>query len=151
MRMQGDLAGARVLQEAVLEGYERTLSEDHLDLLRAFGPDASPRGPLITMTADSPLTFAGLLFDQDPNVILLVHVKEFAKTQRVSPHAYLPQKLATLLYLLSIAAALVQCAERITSLEDEHLINAFQWGLKQSWIDDNCAALLSKAVLHLKN
>lgn len=119
------------------------------ELVRAFGPEAARNGRLVPTGQGPAQTFAGVLFDTEPDVVLLVQIKEFAKTQRATPQALIPRNVATVIYLLSIAAALVHGGERITSLQDPPLREAFEWALRLSWIDDNCSALLSKAALRL--
>jgi hypothetical protein len=99
---------------------------------------------------DWPLTFGALFAAAHPPVALVRQVKEFAKAHRDSPRSCYPRPLATLLYCASIAAALVRCGERITSLSDDQLRQAFAWGLAQSWNREPLVSLLRDAASLLR-
>jgi hypothetical protein len=86
------------------------------------------------------------LFDHArPPLELLSIVKEFAKRNRGRPESLLPDEVATVLYFLSIATALLRWQERISRLSDDELQAGFKWSLAQPWIDDSGRNILTAA------
>ncbi len=114
--------------------------------LGGLSPEFAPK--LTTLMKSQGLLLRNLtdLFQHSyPPIEVLRLVKDYAKRCRNHQRSELPQELATILYLASIAVALVRCEERITELEDCVLHNGFTWGLGQPWIDDNTRALFEQA------
>jgi len=89
-------------------------------------------------------TFGDLLFHPAPPVEWLESVKQFAKGCRSRPEGPLPDEIATVLYLMSIAAALVRCRRRITRQDDASLSYGLEWALDQPWVDARTRALLEE-------
>lgn len=87
-------------------------------------------------------TFAELLDHPHPPVELLELTKRFAKACRSDPQGPLPDEIATVLYFLSIAAALARCGRRITKMDDSSLRYSLDWALGLPWLDDSSRRLL---------
>ncbi len=87
-------------------------------------------------------TFGDLLQHRSPPIELLQQAKDFAKACRNQPDGPVPDEIATALYFLCIAAALVKCARRITKMDDRSLRRSIDWALKQSWLDEPSQQLL---------
>ena len=118
--------------------------------LGAFGPGAA--GKLWTLVEAGNLllrSFRDLFQHPSPPIELLELVKDFAKLNCDRPESVLPTEIATVLYFLSIAAALVRCRRRITELSDAQLREGFAWALRQSWIDETARELLESASARL--
>jgi hypothetical protein len=94
-------------------------------------------------------SFRDLFQHPAPPLELLELVKDFAKLNRDQPESVLPTEVATVLYFLSIAAALTRCSRRITTLGDRQLREGFAWSLRQRWIDETARALLESASVNL--
>jgi hypothetical protein len=110
--------------------------------------DPGIRGKLKTLTEASGLllkSFRDLFQHPAPPLELLRLVKEFAKLNREQRESLLPSDLATVLYYLSIAAALVRWGERISALTDDELRRGFAWTLSQDWIDEAARELVVSA------
>jgi hypothetical protein len=96
---------------------------------------------------DRPLgTFRDLLHHPCPPIELFELTKEFAKVNRSDPDSPLAGEVASVLYILSIVAALVKCGRRITRLSDEALRLSLDWALGQSWLDKSTRALLEEGM-----
>jgi hypothetical protein len=96
---------------------------------------------------DRPLgTFGDLLRHPSPPLRLLELTKEFAKARRSHPRSPLPDEIATVLYFLSIAAAMTRCGTRITRMDDHSLEYGLKWALKQPWLDDSSRGLLEEGL-----
>ena len=96
--------------DPALAGQFRALAEGSGLLLRSFGQ---------------------LFQHPEPPLELLRMVKEFAKRNLDQPGSALPSQIASALYYLSIAAALVRWGERISSLSDADLAEGFRWDRAQ--------------------
>lgn len=110
--------------------------------------DRGIRGKLKTLTEASGLllkSFRDLFQHPAPPLELLRLVKEFAKLNREQPESLLPSDVATVLYYLSIAAALVRWDDRISALTDDELRRGFAWTLSQGWIDEPAKELVNSA------
>jgi DNA-directed RNA polymerase specialized sigma24 family protein len=81
-----------------------------------------------------------------PLVELLELVKDFAKEHRTDPESPMPRAVATALYYASIAVALVRCGQRITRHDDATLLQGFQWGIDQPWVDEPVRNLLREGL-----
>lgn len=110
--------------------------------------DPGVSGKLKTLTDASGLllkSFRDLFQHPAPPVELLRLVKEFAKFNRDQPESLLPPEVASVLYYLSIAAALARWGERISALSDEELQRGFGWAMSQNWMDEPARELLGSA------
>ncbi len=111
--------------------------------------DPGVSGKLKTLTDASGLllkSFRDLFQHPAPPVELLRVVKEFAKLHRDQPKGFLPADVASVLYYLSIAAAMARWGERISALSDEALQRGFAWARSQNWIDEPARDLLGSAI-----
>lgn len=91
------------------------------------------------------ISFRDLFQAPAPARELLALVKDFAKANLEQPGRGLPKEIATGLYYLSIAAALVRLDVRITQLADADLARGLTWALGQPWLDEESRALLAAA------
>jgi hypothetical protein len=110
--------------------------------------DPGVSGKLKTLTDASGLllkSFRDLFQHPAPPPELLCLVKEFAKLNRDQPDSLLPADVASVLYYLSIAAALTRWGERISALSDDGLLRGFAWAMSQNWIDEPARELLRSA------
>lgn len=94
-------------------------------------------------------TFADVLFAAAPPIDLLELIKDYAKSASDDKQAPLPREVATVLYYLAIAAALVRCKKRITSLPDQPLRDGLAWAQAQPFIDDRSRDLLTLTLSQL--
>lgn len=114
--------------------------------LTAIGPESA--APLRLLADAQGLllkSFRDLFQHPQPPVELLLLVKDFAKMNRDRTGSLLPTELATVLYFLCIAAALVKLSRRITTLSDPELQQGFQWCSSQRWIDAPARSLMEDA------
>ena len=117
---------------------------------------------------DSLKTFGDLLHCPDPSLELLILVKNFGKIRRLEAEGrrkrqtvtqdaegqsewILPEEIATVLYFASIAAALIKCRERITSLDDRKLREGLEWALARKWTDPPTQLLFENSLKLLKS
>ncbi len=122
--MQVDLGGLDVPAAARL----RTLSEAQGLLLKSF---------------------SDLFRHPAPPVELLRLVKDFAKSNLDHPESGLPGEIASALYYLSIAAALVRLDARISKLSDADLQTGLRWIMGQAWLEEEAKGLLAQAAQKL--
>ena len=118
--------------------------------LGALSPGAA--GKLKVLVAANNLllrSFRDLFQHPAPPLELLELVKNFAKLNRGQAESVLPTEVATVLYFLSIAAALVHCSQRITKLNDAQLREGFDRVLRHDWIDEAARELLKSASARL--
>ena len=125
---------------AILRHQLRT--EVHFDLSRL---ENSAAGLEQLKAAQQPpiRTFADLLAHPRPPVDLLELTKQFAKASQSTHDGTLPDEVATVLYLLSIVAAL-RCRHLMTSLGKQALLERIEWALSQRWLDDWTLRLLQE-------
>jgi len=90
-------------------------------------------------------TFGELLFHPRPPAELLELVKQFAKSRRVAANAAMPDEIATMLYILCIAAAMTKCDRPISKMDPTALQHCLTWALEQSWLDEQTRELLERA------
>ena len=109
------------------------------------GPAAGSGGP----PGAKATTFGDLFHRPQPPLDLLRRAKDYAKSVRMDPRAPLPAGIATALYFASIAAALVHCGQRLTSLEEGQLLRGLRWLLGQPWVDDPTRALAREGLAAL--
>jgi hypothetical protein len=81
-------------------------------------------------------SFHDLLAHPSPPLELLRLVKDYAKANRRHRTSALPPEVATVLYYACIAAALVRCGKRITTLDDAALAKGFAWVLALGWVEE---------------
>jgi len=91
-------------------------------------------------------SFSDLFHHSTPPVELLVLVKDFAKANRDHPESGLPAEIASALYYISIAAALVHLDARITKLPDADLRRGLHLTREQAWLDAATKELLDAAL-----
>ena len=91
-------------------------------------------------------SFGDLLHHPSPPLELLSLVKEFGKSAAL-PQSVLPREIGTLLYYLSIAAALLKHRRWITRMDTAALYAGLQWGIDQPWADSRSRQLLSEALV----
>ena len=113
-------------------GFDEALGRDVEGLVQSASPPAIR-------------SFRDLFEHPSPPVELLELTRQFAKACRARGDCPIPSEIATVLYLASIAAALVRHGCRITLLEDEALRHALQWSLDQKWMDRPTLRLLQQA------
>ncbi|MBI1367380.1 MAG: hypothetical protein GC162_01865 [Planctomycetes bacterium] len=87
-------------------------------------------------SSDDTRTISTLLTESDPNLAYLQLLKNFAKANRIEHSDFLPKEVATGVYYLAIAAAIVRCGDRISLLDDDQLAEGLVWLRRQPWIDD---------------
>lgn len=95
---------------------------------------------------DPPLeTFGHLLNHPNPPVALLEAAKSFFKTRRHTLKHELPTDVYTVLYYACIAAGMVRCRSRLTSLTDAELQQGLQWAEQLEWLPDSLRSLFNAA------
>jgi len=94
-------------------------------------------------------TYADLLMHPNPSVDLLEAMKDFAKACRTGSKSALPKEVATVLYYASLAAALVRCGKRITTLTDRSLREGVDWACAQPWLEESLRGLFHECREHL--
>ena len=94
-------------------------------------------------------SFADLFNHPTPPLPLLQLVKDFAKANMDQPESGLPREIATALYYLSIAAALLRLDKRISQLPDADLQRGLHWVQEQRWLDDATKGLVAAALKKL--
>jgi hypothetical protein len=94
-------------------------------------------------------TFGFWLHHAHPPVELLRLIKQYAKSCHKNPLSGIPPKVALALYYLSLAAALVRCKTRITSLSNEELKVGFDQLSKSPWLAEDSRAVFEQAWLYL--
>ena len=99
--------------------------------------------PGMLQSAKPPIqSFRDLFEHPQPPIELLDLTRRFAKACRSRGGSPLPAGIATILYLASIATAMIKRRHRLTALTDEALFNAFDWAFEQSWLDESTRRLL---------
>lgn len=89
--------------------------------------------------------FHDLFVHPSPPLALLKFAKDYARASRMNPVDGLPEKVAGVLYYLSIAAAMVRCQTRITALPTAKLERGFNKLIEESWVDGRFKPLLVEA------
>lgn len=85
-----------------------------------------------------------------PPIQLLVMMKDSAKACRQATDAPLPKEVASVIYYLCIAAALLRLGQKITSLSDHELRDGMDWVLGQPWVDEGGKLLVRQAQHNLQ-
>lgn len=88
-------------------------------------------------SAHEPMTVRDLLLAPHPDAVSLSLLKRFARVHGEHPDVLLPGDVARGLYFLSIGAARVRCAGRISSLDDGAVRDGLAWVLDQPWLTDD--------------
>ena len=114
--------------------------------LESLGPESGQRVDDLSRVEGPPIrTFRDLLSHPNPPVELLEMTKQFAKDCVGRSDATVPEKIADVLYTLSIVVAVTRCGRRITELEDQYLQRRIDWALAQPWLDEMSRDVLLKA------
>lgn len=96
-------------------------------------------------------SFRDLFQHQCPPVELLVLTKDFAKRHLGHPESPLPQEIARVLYLASIAVAMIRCHRRISSLDDAAIRSGLEWATGQQWLDEATRNLFQEGIKALED
>lgn len=95
-------------------------------------------------------TFLQLLTSKSPDIDLLKEVRSYAKACRCGDADALASPVATILYYAAIAAALIHCDTRITTLSDRELQKGLEWSASRSWVDSGVKEVLQSALAGIK-
>jgi hypothetical protein len=127
--------------EAILEhqlGADVQFDLERLD--EAVGLDLTK---MLNVAGRPPIrSFRDLFEHPQPPIELLDLTRRFAKECRSRGDSPIPAEIATMLYLASIAVAMIKCKHRLTALADEALCNGFDWALGKTWLDESMRQLL---------
>jgi len=96
-------------------------------------------------------TLRQLLASSSPDVRQLRALRRSAKAARTRGGSMLPGPLATVLYYTAIAAALVRCDCKITSLADPRMREGIEWSASRPWIDGLVRTILEEALERMKS
>jgi len=123
--------------------------------LRAVLPGThipTPPIPIEPYSPESPPleTLGDLLRHPKPPLELLEATKRLARDSVKANRVALPAEVSTVLYLASVAAALVRDQQRITKSSDDVLRYALHLTLDWSWLDDVTRDLLQQALAHVE-
>jgi hypothetical protein len=143
----GDERGPLWRPEELAAMFRHQMSAPVLMDLGSFDPHTANQ--LKTLTAAQGLllsSFADLFNHANPPIQLLQLVKDFAKANLDHPESGLPREIATALYYVSIATALVRLGKRISQLPDADLRRGLRLTSEQPWLDDRTKALLAEAL-----
>lgn len=110
--------------------------------LGAMDPGLSVRLPSLTAGEPPVKTFHDLFHHPYPPLELLLLTKDFAKRCHYWPDSPLPDEIASILYLLTIVAAMTRCHRSISRLDNNALRYSLEWALSQSWLDESTRKLL---------
>lgn len=91
-------------------------------------------------------SFSDLIHHPSPPVELLELVKNFAKANVDQSAGSLPTEVASALYYLTIASALVHLDARISKLSDAELARGLAWTRALGWVDEPTNQLLAQAI-----
>jgi len=127
--------------------YRHQLAAPLLADLGGLDPRTATRWQLVSDAQELRLnSFSDLLRHPAPPVELLELVKDFAKANLDHPESGLPAEIASTLYYVSIAAALVRRGARISKLPDTSLQRGLAWTREQAWVDETSRELLVLAL-----
>lgn len=109
-------------------------------------PSVAMRCRILRQAEDAMIRNFGDLFQHpNPPLGLLQTAKEYAKYTRQNPNSSIPPEVSSLLYLMTIATALVRYSKKISSLDPKSLSEGFAWALQQSWVSEPVKALFLEA------
>ena len=122
--------------------------------LRTILPDAIVPPPTTSSQPCSPAqppleTLGDLLRHPQPPLKLLEAAKRLARDNAKSEHRAVPAEISTVLYLASIAAALLRHNQRITKSGDDVLRYGLELMLQRPWLDDMTRDLLQQVLARL--
>jgi hypothetical protein len=127
--------------------FRHQISSAMLVDLGSFDPNAAANVKLVSQAQGLLLkSFADLFHHSTPPVELLKLVKDFAKANLDHPESGLPAEIASALYYMSIASALVHLDTRISRLPDADLRRGLAQTREQPWLDDPTKKLLAQAL-----
>jgi hypothetical protein len=127
--------------------FRHQISAPMLVDLGGFDPRNAARLKLVSEAQGLGLkSFADLFQHPAPPVELLELVKDFAKANLDHPESGLPAEIASALYYVSIAAALVRRDTRISKLPEADLRRGLTWTGEQAWLDEPTGQLLARAL-----
>ena len=127
--------------------FKHQVSAPMLVDLGGFGPRTASQLKLIGDAQGLLLkSFSDLIHHSAPPVELLELVKNFAKANLDHPESGLPPEIASALYYLTIASALVHLDARISRLSDADLHRGLAWARAQEWLDEKNTGLLAQAI-----
>ena len=81
-----------------------------------------------------------------PPIELLQMIKDYAKRNMAAGDRGLPEEIAQLLYVLSVAVARVRCGQRITTQSDDALRANIETVLAQPWVTPPVVTILREAL-----
>ena len=132
--------------------FKHQVSAPMLVDLRGFDPRIATRLQMLGESQGLLLkSFSNLIHHSSPPIELLELVKDFAKANIDRPESGLPSEIASVLYYLSIASALVHLDARISKLMDADLHRGLSWARGQAWLDDPSGQLLVQAMEKISN
>jgi hypothetical protein len=127
--------------------FKHQISTPMLVDLGSFDPRTAKKLKMVSEAQGLLLkSFSDLFHHPAPPVELLELVKDFAKANLDHPESGLPAEIASALYYISIASALVHLDKRISKLADADLQNGLKWTREQGWLDDSTKDLVGKAM-----
>jgi hypothetical protein len=130
--------------------FRHQMSSPVLVDLGSFDPRTANQLKTLAEAQDLLLSsFADLFNHPMPPLPLLQLVKDFAKANMDQPESGLPREIATALYYLGIAAALLRLDKRISQLPDADLQRGLHWTQEQRWLDDATKGLVAAALKKL--
>jgi hypothetical protein len=94
-------------------------------------------------------SYEDLFEHEHPPFELLKIIKDYAKTCLSAKNSPLPSEVASVLYYATIAAAMVRCRRRISTLTDDKLRKGFKWVLTRPWKDKAISKLVKQAMSSL--
>ena len=127
--------------------FRHQISAPMLVDLGSFDPGTATRLQVVSEAQGLLLkSFADLFRHPSPPVELLELVKDFAKGNLDHPESGLPAEIASALYYISIAVALVRLDLRISKLSGADLQRGVSWTREQPWLDGATRELLGEAL-----
>jgi len=113
-----------------------------------FGQDAAPSAMPSPVESAGLSTVRELLENAHPPLTLLQQLKAFAKAQALDPNHLIPPEIAEVVYYAAIVAAMLQCGQRITQLDDDALRMGLNGLLERSWLDEGMRRLLTSGLAY---
>jgi hypothetical protein len=127
--------------------FKHQISTPMLVDLGSFNPRTANKLKIVSESQGLLLkSFSDLFHHPAPPVELLELVKDFAKANLDHPESGLPAEIASALYYISIASALVHLDKRISKLQNAELLRGLNWTREQAWLDEATKQLLARAM-----
>ena len=98
---------------------------------------------------DPCLVFSDLLLSSTPDLKILSLVKEYAKIALHRSEALLPNDVAKVVYIASIAAAYGAGCEHFSSLDYADFERAVRWCLAQGWVTQSVRQTLRRGIANI--